>query len=138
MQLEKPKFTFKYENRILLTYFLLTNTSNQCISVLIKTAYFVINKMDPAEKTTIEQRLVETGEKERLKEHLRTRLTESGWREELKLHAREVVRTRGLNNIKHEDLVKEITPKGRALVPDVVKKELLIKIQAFLAQQHNM
>ena len=25
-------------------------------------------KMDPAEKTTIEQRLVETGEKERLKE----------------------------------------------------------------------
>ena len=80
--------------------------------------------MDPAEKTTIEQRLVETGEKERLKEHLRTRLTESGWREELKLHAREVVRARGLNNIKHEDLVKEITPKGRALVPDVVKKEL--------------
>ena len=99
---------------------------------------FAIINMDPAEKTTIEQRLVETGEKERLKEHLRTRLTESGWREELKLHAREVVRARGLNNIKHEDLVKEITPKGRALVPDVVKKELLIKIQAFLAQQHNM
>ncbi len=97
-----------------------------------------IDKMDPTEKTTIEQRLVETGEKERLKEHLRSRLTESGWREELKLHAREVVRARGLNNIKHEELVKEITPKGRALVPDVVKKELLIKIQAFLAQQHNM
>ena len=77
-------------------------------------------------------------EKERLKEHLRSRLTESGWREELKLHAREVVKARGLNNIKHEELVKEITPKGRALVPDVVKKELLIKIQAFLAQQHNM
>ena len=73
---------------------------------------FAINNMDPAEKTTIEQRLVETGEKERLKEHLRTRLTESGWREELKLHAREVVRTRGLNNIKHEDLVKESTEAG--------------------------
>ena len=27
--------------------------------------------MDPSVKTTIEQRLVETGEKERLKEHLR-------------------------------------------------------------------
>ena len=46
--------------------------------------------MDPAEKTTIEQRLVETGEKERLKEHLRNRLIESGWREEMKLEAKQV------------------------------------------------
>jgi hypothetical protein len=46
--------------------------------------------MDPSVKTTVEQRLVETGEKERLKEHLRNRLIESGWREELKLHAKEV------------------------------------------------
>ena len=46
--------------------------------------------MDPSVKTTIEQRLLETGEKERLKEHLRNRLIESGWREELKLHAKEV------------------------------------------------
>ena len=104
----------------------------------IKTVHSCTHTMDPAEKTTIEQRLVETGEKERLKEHLRNRLIESGWREELKLHAREVVTKRGLNNITHEDLVREITPKGRALVPDVVKKELMIKIQAFLAQQHNM
>ena len=44
--------------------------------------------MDPVERTTIEQRLVETGEKERLKEHLRNRLIESGWREELKLEAK--------------------------------------------------
>ena len=46
--------------------------------------------MDPTERTTIEQRLVETGEKERLKEHLRNRLIESGWREELKLEAKKV------------------------------------------------
>ena len=46
--------------------------------------------MDPSVKTTIEQRLLETGEKERLKEHLRNRLIEAGWREELKLHAKEV------------------------------------------------
>ena len=37
--------------------------------------------MDPTEKTTIEQRLIESGEKERLKEHLRNRLIESGWRQ---------------------------------------------------------
>ena len=44
----------------------------------------------------------------------------------------------GLNKVTHEDLVKEITPKGRAAVPDVVKKELLVKIQDFLSKQHNM
>ena len=46
--------------------------------------------MDPAERTAIEQRLVETGEKERLKEHLRNRLIECGWREEIKIQAKEV------------------------------------------------
>jgi len=94
--------------------------------------------MDPTIKTTIEQRLVESGEKERLKEHLRNRLIECGWREGLKLHAKEIVKERGFNNITVEELVKEITPKGRQTVPDVVKKELLVKIQTFLAQQHNM
>lgn len=125
--------------------------------------------MDPSVKTTIEQRLIETGEKERLTEHLRNRLIESGWRDELKLYAKvergclvwlelyhwfgvaygllltklrcvsqEVVQKRGLNNITHEDLVREITPKGRSLVPDVVKKELLVKIQTFLSHQQNM
>ena len=109
--------------------------------------------MDPAERTAIEQRLVETGEKERLKEHLRNRLIESGWREELKLEAKkvntgeifhppasmlQVVDRKGLSNVTLEDLVKDITPKGRASVPDAVKKELLVKIQDFLSKQHNM
>jgi len=95
-------------------------------------------RMDPQVKTTIEQRLLETGEKERLKEHLRNRLIESGWREQLKLHAKEVVEKRGLSNITQEELVRAITPRGRQLVPDVVKKELLVKIQTFLSQQHQM
>ena len=40
--------------------------------------------------------------------------------------------------VKLEDLVKEITSKGRTLVPDSVKRELLIKIKDFLAQQQNI
>ena len=50
----------------------------------------------------------------------------------------QIVAKRGLNNITHDDLVSEITPKGRSLVPDVVKKELLVKIQTFLSHQNNM
>jgi len=95
--------------------------------------------MDSSLKTSVvEQRLVETGEKERLVSHLRNRLVECGWREELQLFAEQIVEEKGLNNITQEQLIRELTPKGRQLVPDVVKKELLVKIQTFIAQQHNM
>lgn len=89
-------------------------------------------------KTAIHQRLVQSGEKEKLKEHLRCRLIESGWRDQLKIHAKEVVRQKGLEKVKLEDLVKDITPKGRALVPDSVKRELLAKIKQFIAQEQNL
>ncbi|WAR25564.1 ENY2-like protein [Mya arenaria] len=61
-------------------------------------------------RATINSKLVETGERERLKELLRTRLVECGWRDQLKQHC-------------------------KALVPDTVKKELLQRIRTFLAQQ---
>ncbi|XP_050717222.1 transcription and mRNA export factor ENY2-like [Eriocheir sinensis] len=86
-------------------------------------------------KNSINQKLVETGEKERLKDMLRERLTECGWRDELKEHAKEIVRERGLPKVTVDDLVKEITPKGRQLVPDTVKRELLAEIKKFLAAQ---
>jgi enhancer of yellow 2 transcription factor len=35
-------------------------------------------------KAAIEQKLIETGEKERLLEYLRQKLVESGWKDELK------------------------------------------------------
>lgn len=89
-------------------------------------------------KQKVNERLIASGEKDRLKDHLRTRLIECGWRDQLKLHAKEIVRERGLERVQLEELVKEITPKGRALVPDAVKRELLTKIKDFLAQQQNI
>jgi enhancer of yellow 2 transcription factor len=88
-------------------------------------------------RATINQKLIETGERERLKELLRTRLIECGWRDELKQYCKDIVRQKGLENITVDDLVAEITPKGRALVPDQVKKELLQRIRTFIAQQSN-
>lgn len=88
-------------------------------------------------RATINQKLIETGERDRLKELLRNRLIECGWRDELKQYCKEIVRQKGLENITVDDLVAEITPKGRALVPDQVKKELLQRIRSFVAQQSN-
>lgn len=48
----------------------------------------------------------------------------------------DIIRERGLTTV--DDLVREITPKGRQLVPDSVKKELLIRIRHFLEQQSNL
>ena len=49
---------------------------------------------------------MESGEKERLKDHLRMRLKECGWEDQLRLHAKDVVREKGLERIKLEELTK--------------------------------
>ncbi|KAH9503501.1 Transcription and mRNA export factor eny2 [Bulinus truncatus] len=92
---------------------------------------------DAQMRATINQKLVETGERERLKELLRARLIECGWRDQLKAYCKEIVQQKGLEHITVDDLVSEITPRGRSLVPDEVKKELLQRIRTFLAQQAN-
>jgi enhancer of yellow 2 transcription factor len=68
----------------------------------------------------------------RLKDLLRQKLVECGWRDQLKKECKEVIRSKGLEKITVEDLVAEITPKGRAAVPDAVKAELLQRIRKFL------
>ncbi|XP_022337875.1 transcription and mRNA export factor ENY2 [Crassostrea virginica] len=97
-----------------------------------------MKRKDAQMRATINQKLVETGERDRLKDLLRTRLIECGWRDQLKQHCKEVVKQKGLEHITVDDLVSEITPKGRALVPDNVKKELLQRIRTFLAQQSDI
>lgn len=85
-----------------------------CISLL----YFCSNQeerkqRDEQIRETIMAKLVETGEKERLKEMLRERLVACGWRDELKEYCKEVIRRKGLEKVTVEDLVGEITPRGR-------------------------
>eukprot|EP01006_Ploeotia_vitrea_P040705 TRINITY_DN66448_c0_g1_i1.p1 TRINITY_DN66448_c0_g1~~TRINITY_DN66448_c0_g1_i1.p1 ORF type:complete len:102 (+),score=3.47 TRINITY_DN66448_c0_g1_i1:77-382(+) len=83
-------------------------------------------------RETIMAKLVETGEKDRLKEMLRERLVACGWRDELKEFCKEVIRRRGLEKVTVDDLVGEITPRGRSTIPEEVKAELLKRIRTFL------
>jgi hypothetical protein len=55
----------------------------------------------------------------RLKEFLRERLIASGWRDELKEACKEVIRKKGLDKITIEELVAEITPKGRGTTSSI-------------------
>ncbi|KAI9514426.1 Transcription and mRNA export factor ENY2-2 [Dissostichus eleginoides] len=93
---------------------------------------------DSQMRAAINQKLIEMGERERLKELLRAKLVECGWKDQLKAHCKDVIKEKGLEHVTVEDLVTEVTPKGRALVPDSVKKELLQRIRAFLAQHATL
>ncbi|KDO19453.1 hypothetical protein SPRG_15358 [Saprolegnia parasitica CBS 223.65] len=95
-------------------------------------SYEYRKKLDEQVKETINQRLVESGEKERLKEALRQKLTACGWRDEMRTYCKELIKTKGIDQITVEDLVDEITPKGRAAVPDSIKAEMLERIRTFL------
>ncbi|MBZ3876694.1 Fibrocystin-L [Sciurus carolinensis] len=74
-----------------------------------------VSKMnkDAQMRAAINQKLIETGERERLKELLRAKLIECGWKDQLKAHCKEVIKEKGLEHVTVDDLVAEITPKGR-------------------------
>ena len=48
------------------------------------------------------------------------------------LSAVEIIRAKGLERINLEDLVEELLPRGRSLVPSQVKEDLLGQIKVFL------
>lgn len=78
------------------------------------------------------RKMMETGERDRLKEFLRDKLIQSGWRDNLKEHCKVVIKKRGLEKVTVEQLVEEITPHGRSQIPDDVRAELLTRIRSFL------
>ena len=63
---------------------------------------------------------------------LHERLIACGWRDELKEYCKEVIRRKGLEKVTVEELVAEITPKGRSSVPEDIKADLLQRIRKFL------
>ena len=88
-------------------------------------------------KSIIEKKLEETGEKQRLEAYLRQKRVECGWKDELKKYCLQIIRSKGLEQINLEELVEELLPKGRALVPTNVKEDLLTQIKAFLENDED-
>ena len=71
----------------------------------------------------------------RLKNILRGKLIECGWRDEMKDLAKDVIRSRGgVSKTTVDELVSEILPRGRASVPDKVKKSLMASVRDFASR----
>ncbi|EDX16560.1 enhancer of yellow 2 transcription factor [Drosophila simulans] len=85
--------------------------------------------------SAVDQYTVLTGDRSKIKDLLCSRLTECGWRDEVRLMCRNILNEKGTNNsFTVEQLIAEVTPKARTLVPDAVKKELLMKIRNILTE----
>ncbi|KAH8384982.1 hypothetical protein KR093_004297 [Drosophila rubida] len=83
----------------------------------------------------VDQYTIMSGDRSKIKDLLCNRLTECGWRDEVRLLCRNILLDKtGNNSVTVEQLIAEVTPKARTLVPDAVKKELLMKIRTILAE----
>jgi len=66
------------------------------------------------------------------------KLIECGWRDELQSYCRSIVKEKGIDNVTVDDLIDEVTPKARAMVPEEVKRELFQRIKAFITEKSDM
>lgn len=82
-----------------------------------------------------QQKLVENGEKDRLKELLKTRLMETGFNDEIMSYCKKTIKANGIEKVDLDSLINEIKPKAREIVPDTVKIELLMKIKDILTTE---
>mmetsp|Transcript_30693 Transcript_30693/g.37490 ORF Transcript_30693/g.37490 Transcript_30693/m.37490 type:complete len:126 (+) Transcript_30693:58-435(+) len=89
-------------------------------------------RRDEIARENLMRRLSETGEKERIMRSLRSKLIECGWRDEMKDLSKDAIRNRGLTKITVDELVSEILPRGRAAVPEDVKRFLLEGVRDFV------
>uniref|UniRef100_U5EXI7 Enhancer of yellow 2 transcription factor n=1 Tax=Corethrella appendiculata TaxID=1370023 RepID=U5EXI7_9DIPT len=85
---------------------------------------------------SVDQITILYGDRSKLKDLLRLRLTECGWSDQVRLLCRETIKEQGTLNC--EQIVQNVTPKARSLVPDTVKKELLQKIKTILIKQEGI
>ncbi|KAJ2707020.1 hypothetical protein FB645_001161 [Coemansia sp. IMI 203386] len=80
------------------------------------------------------KRFIESGERERLQEILRSKLYSSGWQDRVKDRCQRVVHenTEGIEKLTVDDMAEEVTPYARSAVPEDVKTEILEDIRAFI------
>lgn len=82
--------------------------------------------------------LVQSTERERLLQTLRTDLKHSGWQNKVSIVCREAInQAGGVDHINMKDLVNAVTPKARELVPAEIKIKMLNNIQKSIEEKLN-
>ncbi|VEL09910.1 unnamed protein product [Protopolystoma xenopodis] len=85
-------------------------------------------------RAKINDLLVQSGERNRLKDYIESRLIENGWTEKVKSACKDYIRGKGVDNITVEEVVNAIAPSARQVVPIEIKQEVLEMLRKFLIQ----
>ncbi|KAJ1720288.1 hypothetical protein LPJ53_005067 [Coemansia erecta] len=80
------------------------------------------------------KRFIESGERERLQEILRSKLYTSGWQDRVKDKCQKVVHEsgEGVEKLTVDSIAEAVTPFARATVSEDIKAEILEDIRAFI------
>merc|ERR1719491_578499 len=111
-----------------------------CLSVSAPSRAMAMQR--PAEKLSMEKsalntKLVETGEREKLKQYIQTQLSDCGWREELKKHCIEFIQAKGIEKVTIQEITSAIAPQARATLPEDLKTELFNRLRNF-SEEHKL
>mmetsp|Transcript_33495 Transcript_33495/g.72899 ORF Transcript_33495/g.72899 Transcript_33495/m.72899 type:complete len:121 (+) Transcript_33495:116-478(+) len=87
------------------------------------------------EQGLLKQRLQETGERAKLKQHIASTLSKNGWREELKKHCLEYIQNKGIEKVTIAEIAADIAPMGRQTLPDSLKTDIVNRLRSFAEQQ---
>ena len=84
----------------------------------------------------ITRKLIESGERDRLKDTLFERLEDTGWRKTMRELVQKYAHQHGnLENITTEDVVQELAPNATSLISEDIKRDIKRQIQNFLDEQ---
>ncbi|KAJ2784863.1 hypothetical protein GGI15_002116 [Coemansia interrupta] len=80
------------------------------------------------------KRFIESGERERLQEILRSKLYISGWQDRVKDKCEKFVHEsgEGVEKLTVDGIAEAVTPYARASIPEDIKAEILEDIRAFM------
>ncbi|WWD08030.1 transcription and mRNA export factor SUS1 [Kwoniella europaea PYCC6329] len=90
-------------------------------------------KPDEATLDAIRQRLMETGDWDRIQRLLRNQLEENGWVDDLKDLAKERARSQETPNL--ENLIKEISETARGMISENTRRDVAQEIEAVLDRE---
>ncbi|KAJ2894456.1 hypothetical protein IWW38_002577 [Coemansia aciculifera] len=80
------------------------------------------------------RRFIESGERERLQDILRSKLQASGWQDRVKDKCQKYVHERSTNidDITVDNMAEEVMPYARSSVPEYIKSEIMEDVRAFI------
>jgi len=82
----------------------------------------------------LSQKLIESGEEEKLKEYVSRQLIDCGWKDQTTQQCKEIINKKGMD-LTVEDLIGEVSGPAIDQIPSALRDDLLVKLKDLLILQ---